>query len=91
MSMGMALHRDEVTNMGTPGITLDGWEEITTHVEVLTGITRSQRTVRRWAAMRHDPLPVTRTPGGRDVIADSLELEAWWTRNKQRWDVVVDA
>ncbi len=78
-----ALHHDETINLGHT-MTLDGWGEISTHMEVLTGITRSERTIRRWAGLRLDPMPVKRTPGGRDVIADSLELEAWWGRCSTR-------
>jgi hypothetical protein len=88
--MGMqarTLHREETINLGHT-MTLDGWGEISTHMEVVTGITRSERTIRRWAGLGHDPLPVRRTPGGRDVIADSLELEAWWDRSRERMSLL---
>jgi hypothetical protein len=34
--------------------------------------------------LAEDPLPVYRTPGGRDVITESEELEAWWRRAGKR-------
>jgi hypothetical protein len=61
-------------------VTLDGWNEIATHVEVLSGITRCERTVRRWASREADPLPVQKSPGGRDVVANSEMVEAWVRR-----------
>jgi hypothetical protein len=64
-------------------LVLDGWMEITTHVEVISGVTRSMRTIRRWAEHTDDPLPVFRSPGGH-VLADAQELEQWWWRRHGR-------
>ena len=61
-------------------MTLDGWDEIETHIQVITGVRRSRRTLQRWAARKRHPLPVFDSPGGRGKMADSDALERWWQR-----------
>ena len=61
------------------GTTLDGWKEIASHLENLSGIRRSVRTIMRWARRDVDPLPVRRTPGG-DVFAQVEVVNNWWRR-----------
>lgn len=63
------------------GMTLDGWDEIWTHLQVVSGVTRSLRTVQRWAKHDIDPLPVFQDPGG-GVKCDSEHLEEWWDRHR---------
>lgn len=70
--------------MAADALILDGWDEIVTHVEVVTGMTRSERTVRRWAEFVDDPLPTFRAPGGRSVLAEAGAIEAWWSRTVSR-------
>lgn len=59
---------------------LDGWDAIAAHMTKLTGVARTRVTLWRWAKKRLDPLPVSRTPGGRDVVASSEAIDAWWDR-----------
>lgn len=74
-----------VSSLLNSGLTLDGWMEIATHLEVVSGVTRCLRTVRRWAQLTtDDPMPVFRSPDGRHVLADARELEAWWQRRQRR-------
>jgi hypothetical protein len=63
---------------------LDGWQAIGQHIAAISGIARSERTLRRWAARRVDPLPVRRTPGGRDVYAHPRDVDEWWRRCGQQ-------
>jgi hypothetical protein len=60
--------------------TLDGWDAIADHLQKVSGIARSTRTIQNWSRAAADPMPVYKTPGGRDVYAVAEELEAWWKR-----------
>lgn len=53
---------------------LDTWEEIATAFGV------SVRTVRRWADLDDDPLPVTRMMDSGRVKARSAQIQAWVDR-----------
>lgn len=63
-----------------PAVILDGWGAIGAHLEDISGLARTERTLRRWASLDRDPLPVRRTPGGRDVYAERDAVTGWWRR-----------
>lgn len=63
------------------GLVLDGWDEIQGHLEVISGVHRSIRTLQRWAEKEQNPLPVYDSPGG-GPLADAGKLEAWWERHR---------
>ena len=63
--------------------TLDGWKEIAAHIVAIGGPEVDERTLRRWAC-GEDPMPLYSTPGGRRVLCQSDELDAWWRRVSRR-------
>lgn len=62
--------------MRVPGMDLEGWDEVATHLGV------SARTARRLASADVDPLPVHRVRGGTTAVrASRAELDAWRARH----------
>jgi hypothetical protein len=68
---------------GSAPKSLDGWKDILQCIEALSGLTYCVRTMMRWASRAEDPLPVYRSPGGRDVHTSRKAVKRWWWRNRR--------
>lgn len=60
---------------------LEGWKDISNHLERVAGRRRSRFILMRWARTKLDPLPVDRDPSNRPM-ADSEKLTAWLERHR---------